>query len=781
MRLKDRIMDWWISRQVLGSDETRSTDSIMHDEVVNGARLKHLKVGENVPSSQDIISDVRIEEIRKEVEQTLNREVNKSIRESTIVTYDLKDSYSNDTTSLELKADLEVTLNEFQSKIKRKHLWQKFSDTLLNFEVKNSPPNSNKILDQATIHPDQIIGGKKYDINLLEKAVLEGKADAEIYRLLGHYHIDFEQKKDSPLRNFPTARNEKDGIYSPGFTMVGNTIKIPNKTIKLWIEALNKGQVNAQLLYDMVSILPDETTNKSLPEEVYENTIDKGIADETIFSALAWHYFERRKKKKLRRLFSRIPEIESISKKKLLRNLSLEYDLNINLRDRDKRKNNSIWNFKMLTPFNREGLLTKMELTLTDLIDSNLWSIKRIEVRKQIYEAVDNNQINASTLMMAYSLHKSEVCVEGLLYLANKESTTDYRAFQFLAEISKDENRAIKGKREENFLKMLIDQAIANDEFKPMLDVHRKATKTTMIIGRDYLLSHTLIIKKGKTTFDSEKRSLDELEAIVGDEVKLPKYIAHFEHNGDHYYAMVKAEGQTLTELLAKQQPKPETYSQILSTMAKIHVLYPIEKEDNELMRDKFDKRINDMELSEEFRESCEPMLEVLLNSRNWCYNNDSTTDNWILLEDEEVMLIDTEYKGSCPYAYEIAQFLNFVPHMDFKDRISTVKNYVKLVNAWCEKDGKEDKKIKDEDQFLLEYCNGVVYRAITSSPYFAGIGRYEDEENVRNTGIEMIDHMLEKGMIKENQQEQYKQIKKTLEEYIPKKEEKKEENVYYI
>ncbi|MBT5022728.1 hypothetical protein HON01_07900, partial [Candidatus Woesearchaeota archaeon] len=169
-----------------------------------------------------------------------------------------------------------------------------------------------------------------------------------------------------------------------------------------------------------------------------------------------------------------------------------------------------------------------------------------------------------------------------------------------------------------------------------------------------------------------------------------------------------------------------------------------------------------------EFKSYCKPVVEVLKNSKNICYNKDSTTENWMITPDETIVLIDTEDKGIVPYALDLASFLNLdEPFVDFEERFDYVQLYIDTVNNICDSEKRPDRKINDKELFLEEYCNAVIYRSITNSSSLSLKNESRAAFNMRTTGIQMIDYMKENNMIKKVDEENYNKIKEQLEDWI--------------
>ncbi len=245
----------------------------------------------------------------------------------------------------------------------------------------------------------------------------------------------------------------------------------------------------------------------------------------------------------------------------------------------------------------------------------------------------------------------------------------------------------------------------------------------------------------------------------------MPSFIDKFDEEDKFYYIMQRQDGECLTDAIKKLDVTPFHYDNILHLMAKIHVLMPAENFKPYDFDNKAKEKIIQAELNERLYDSLGPVIDVLINSNHWGFNNDSITDNWGIKE-REVILYDTENRGVIPYAVDLATFLNFIPHGDIGDRLRRVDSYIKYVNDICDESDDPDiknKKITETDQFMKEYCNGVVYRSVANYGYLFSKPRIEDSKAVVKTGIEMVDHMLDVGMVEEKDKGCYLDIKKRL------------------
>jgi len=177
-------------------------------------------------------------------------------------------------------------------------------------------------------------------------------------------------------------------------------------------------------------------------------------------------------------------------------------------------------------------------------------------------------------------------------------------------------------------------------------------------------------------------------------------------------------------------------------------------------------------------KENCKPIMDILLSSKNMCYNKDSTTRNWMINQRGRLIVIDTEDRGVVPYALDVASFLNFTPSTTFDEMITSVNKYAHTINSICKKEKIPDKMIIDKKQFMIEYFNAVIYRAIISQPYLDDFIKIEGRPHIKDMlpllegGIKSIDYLRKNKWIIQTDDKHYEAIRNLFIHNIKKHEE---------
>jgi len=344
----------------------------------------------------------------------------------------------------------------------------------------------------------------------------------------------------------------------------------------------------------------------------------------------------------------------------------------------------------------------------------------------------------------------------------NVSLNKDYAVFIYLSELVK--NRLIPDSiPHSDYLKELVTKLVENNEFLPNLKNICRASHEIKKIDFHEFSSH-FIIKKSDFSFEQEIEIRNMLEEILENTEILPREIASFELNGNYYYIMERKEGKTLTNLIASNKPPAKLYDTILRTLAKIHAgMHSEKKYDFDI---KLHEKVLKAELDSGLVEAAQPIIKILKNSKHWSYNKDACTDNWIVGDrtNDSFFICDTENRGEIPCAVDLAHFLNFIPYKStINQRLVKVNHYLNYFNKECELRNRFDLKINDTNEFIKEYCNGVIYRAIANYGYLFSKNRPEHSKIVAITGIEMVNYMLKSDLIAPDDKNNYLFIKNVL------------------
>ncbi|MBT5021205.1 hypothetical protein HON01_00150 [Candidatus Woesearchaeota archaeon] len=416
---------------------------------------------------------------------------------------------------------------------------------------------------------------------------------------------------------------------------------------------------------------------------------------------------------------------------------------------------------------------------------------------KTLQTAVKKKKANSQILLDLANITGEEKWWKKIMQIT--EDTTnhkDYFSYLILSgtiELIPDKIRQnLKLKPPQKYYKLMINQMKKNDDFDNRLINYIKATSSIKKIkpthgfleSEKFKFEDSLIIKERDITninpklIEKEKIIRDKLEEIIEKKVRIPIYLDHFIEGNKAYYIMNMETGKTLTKGIKEGIVTEDHYEKILQILAEIHVLFPIEMLEDYNLENKLEERISHKNIEPEFRESCDPVIKVLQNSKHICYNKDSTTENWLITQDGQIKLIDTEDKGIVPYTVDLASFLNLdVSLLNFSEKIYKMRDYINKVNEVCENYNVPGKKITNKRAFEIEYHNAVVYRSITNSSSLSFRGNTECAREIRKFGIKTIEYMKKQNITPEKDIHHYDNIRTQLQEWIDNSEQNKFEN----
>ncbi|MBT7367660.1 hypothetical protein HN814_05585, partial [Candidatus Woesearchaeota archaeon] len=333
---------------------------------------------------------------------------------------------------------------------------------------------------------------------------------------------------------------------------------------------------------------------------------------------------------------------------------------------------------------------------------------KKDDLIRILNEGIKKNKLCAENKVILGLISEDINQIKEVIEICKDENNTDYSAYTALANISSKKpklKKELKLGTENHYINLLVKQLKKNKDLKQSLFEFKKASNKLNIIANmeklvenRSLLSITeyLVIKEAKIEnkydsnkkisnlekFEKEKIIKKTLEKIVKTKAQIPSYYDHFEEDGHTYYITRLCQGYTFSEAINIGWLNEKNYKKVLDLIATIHVKTPLELLSDYNLEDKLDKRISKKDIDPEFKSYCKPVVEVLKNSKNICYNKDSTTENWMITPDETIVLIDTEDKGIVPYALDLASFLNLdEPFVDFEERFDYVQLYIDTVN----------------------------------------------------------------------------------------------------
>ncbi|MBC8500933.1 MAG: hypothetical protein H8D38_04165 [DPANN group archaeon] len=636
------------------------------------------------------------------------------------------------------------------------------------------------VINLSTVY--QYTGNENRAISLLSKALKKGFKVAPIYSLLGSLLMTKGNKKGAvSLWEEAVAIGETDSHILFNLPLFYLMIRNYERAKELSEMAIRKNQVqtgvftNLAQAYNML-----ENTDKAI--QVAEGAMKSGYIEPLLIHNLAGYYSLKD------------DEISSIQ--------ILEEGIRIG------QVSPSIYS-ALYYYYGKSGYMTKALSVLDDAIEkgqSNDWIFSVLttyyknksnleKAREYAQKAIDINQTNSDIYYLVGSLEMEVDWIRELVNITEKNKTNilapkqgdieymsetreghfihhqsgpdivdekDYRAYYYLSLVA-GKHPLTKDKTPEDYFREMVSLMVQNMDFRVMTGTYKKATNQIKVISADSDLESTVVIKGYDTLNVSEIQNRDILEDIVGDIVDLPKHVISFEEEDMFFYVMRREGGHTLTDFM-KHRPdrweskKTSVNERLLLAMSRIYVEFPVKDlEDYDYRGKIFEKGY-----IEKILPHANPVIEAFEHSEYIGYFSDSWTDNWLINEDK-VILIDTEDRGKTPFALDLAHYLNCIPHGTFEERIAYVKKAIEYVNETAQE--KEiDRTIDYEDKFMNEYYNGVIYRALLNTASRRREKRIGDSRKIAKTGIEMIDFMEEQKLIPEEHINDYHVLKEVLE-----------------
>ncbi len=378
-------------------------------------------------------------------------------------------------------------------------------------------------------------------------------------------------------------------------------------------------------------------------------------------------------------------------------------------------------------------------------------------------------KVNSTSYLLsaAMGFNRKSYSIMKTLEIAERKDNKDYLAYIYLGNYA-DEYCPIEGKRRNDFLRQMVRQMRKNDEFEEKITDFKKATSKIKILGGGHLLSNSIIIKENDYSFRKEVKNNKRLKKrITG--INLPKLICKFKKEGKHYLVMERERGMTLTNYIKEAHSGnsavstiiDQIYSTILDNITNIHAQTPMNKRKYNFC-EKINNKTTKGNFSPLFNEGIRTIGDELNKTSNWCYNNDSSTDNWLVFDGggtPKITLLDTEDRYSVPCAMELAQFLNCIPFLSPEEQISKVKSYAENFNSKVRK----KRMIKDIDDFIFEFCKATVYRSFANYCYAYSKPEETNRGRVLEAGINMVDFMKRSSIISSSQSKMYEEVRNGL------------------
>lgn len=398
-------------------------------------------------------------------------------------------------------------------------------------------------------------------------------------------------------------------------------------------------------------------------------------------------------------------------------------------------------------------------------------------------KAIENRAVNSATYFYLYQYTNDNSYINVLKQIIADDNNTDYKAYVFLSMLFNDD-------KEEYYLRKMTEQLLKNNEFNNNLKNYKSASNQILIIDGEYI-EESIVIKESDKKFNKEIAIRKKLEKVIKQNilnfndfkaehpfseddiseislkrfgVSVPKYISHYKMNNKYYYIMKRVRGETLTEHISKNKGIINEYVLLLITFT-IGIIYNL-IDPNKFNTYDYEGKIIEKGYSEKILKAAKPIIDSFKNSKYYSYFNDSWTDNWLINVSNSklnILLIDTEDRGKVPLALDLAHFLNCIPMETFETRLIIAKNTIKTVNYISELCNNSDKIIVNHDEFMNEYYNCVIYRALLNTISLKRRGRDHDSKQVAKTGAEMIDYMNNTNLINSKYSKQYEIIKDQL------------------
>lgn len=278
------------------------------------------------------------------------------------------------------------------------------------------------------------------------------------------------------------------------------------------------------------------------------------------------------------------------------------------------------------------------------------------------------------------------------------------------------------------WLKEIIKNLRLNNQFKNNLE-HIISAKSEIYQLKIPEIKELFIIKEGKEQYNREIEINKQLKKIVPKGVYLPEPITTFKKNDKYYYIMKKEQGKTATQIIREKGTlNKEINNKITETITKIH----LKMETKNLNHYNYIKELKRKKYDDKFIKDIKPMIEILKNSKNIGFFNDSTSDNWLINKQNKIILLDTEDWGKISFGGELAFFLNCIPIGNEKKINSTFYECLKKIEPYY-----NDKKLNEEIRYEFYLAN--LHMSLIKIPSMNKRNRQKDEEVIKKVGLMSI------------------------------------------
>ncbi len=413
-----------------------------------------------------------------------------------------------------------------------------------------------------------------------------------------------------------------------------------------------------------------------------------------------------------------------------------------------------------------EGRLTE---TLTNLLS---WHYVEHGQKKKaaalLEETVSKGDATPETYYQLAKITKEKKHTKALEDIAAEEEGK-HNALLYLSSLAED---GITEKTRTEYLRRLVEKLKEAGDIKEHLKIYKRASHDINIIKDTCITPRTAIIKEGDSSFEQEKMYLERLREALKDEdapVSFPEAIDTFSIGDKHYYVMSHEKGASLSTIITARPSDEEVEEMMeayrwmdiknqdlevmtvfaLKVMSSIYRKMPGE----ELSDYDFKNKLLDSGYSHESMLAAADLTKALVISPYKSFYTDGWSDNHHTAGGK-IIKLDTEARGRAPFAMDIAQTLNYLPHMPFRDTL----NYMDWVTHNVNQPGNLNTPIEDKSRLRFEYILASLFRTMLNSRKRGERDHPIDAYSLTNTGIEIVD--LLKEIYTDDGSEWYESIK---------------------
>ncbi len=627
-----------------------------------------------------------------------------------------------------------------------------------------------------------------------ELALQLGQKNPDIYYNLSLFHEDHGEKDIaiSLLEEAISSGHDIPETYT-SLSMICSKYGDDEKAIEVLNQAIAGRKLNDRVFIGL-ALLYEENGKKDKAIKTLETAmVDEGIINAQLLNDLAVHYLEIGEHEKAKKLWkqavrSGIPEWVN---EHVYYNLAHSYAISGDLETAQsllfEATSKQFINDNITTLLSfclyKSGHKGDMRNLLEKAVESGFTNPEirfnlaysyfkegqEDEAERVARAAIESGETVSDIFVLLSEVDKEYDHLPDLLEIIKPDSNRDYTAYFHLAAAAAE--KEIDGKNSTEFLRMMVNQIAKNKEFHNLMRDYIKTTRNIKIIGSNFTMMDSIIVKESigassENPFNDEIRNLHGLRSLSIPDVSFAVPVDSFQYGDKWYFVMTRGMGTNATELINDDSLSSEQYERMLRTLPIINVMMPKHERERYDFAAKVPKNIQAVgfrNLIEHF----DPVISVLNSSSNWGYCKDPYTDNWLLLENGQILVVDTEEKGETPLAADLAHFLNCIPYyQNVDDRVGAALRYVGFVNDICDNNVEfKDGKVVDADDFVWQFLNASIYRGAEKFGYFNALQRPDDAKKCLKAAVDTIEYIGDTKIIGSDDFKPYDKIRKIIRE----------------